>query len=144
MSAGSNYASGLATSLNVSDESGNLATLDGAAFSDYQRNGKMVWISMEIHLTSLSGMTTTDELRIIGLPYAHHSGSDEHDAGAITGTAFNGINYTDITVFGIPGTTTCHIRGTRFVNSANAPILVSDISTGSLRCLMGYFIETGA
>ena len=131
-------------SLNVADTSGNVATLDGATRSDYQRNGKMVWISMEIHITSLSGMTSTDEVRIIGLPYAHPAGTDEHDTGCITGTAFNGLNYTDISVFSIPSTTTCHIRGTRFVNSANAPVLVSDLSTGSLRCLLGYFIETGA
>lgn len=139
----SNFVSGIAT-MGISDESGNDATVEALLYSDYQRVDKIVFVTMEIHVTSLAGMTGTDEMRITGLPFAHHAGSDEHDLGSITGTGFTGVNYTDISVFGIPGTTTCHVRGTRFVNSANNPILISDLAIGSFRCFLAYFTETGA
>jgi hypothetical protein len=135
----SNYDEGTIV-LGISDQSGNNATVAVTDANNYIRMGSIVTIAMQIDITDLTGLVLTDEVRITGLPYAHHA-SDIHMLAGITGTAFNGINVTDLNVFSIPSTTTCSLRGTRFVNSINLPVLVSDVTTGTLRSTITYFTE---
>lgn len=135
----SNYVQGVAT-ITITDTSGNSATIAGAHTNDYIRIGGIVFITLELDLTNISTLVGTDEVRIGGLPFNHHE-SDEHMLGGVTGTGLDGINYTDINVFGIAGTNTCKIRGTRFVNNKNDPILCSMLAIGTLRCTLTYFAE---
>jgi hypothetical protein len=133
----SNYVQGIST-IGISDESGNTATVTGNIANDYIRIGGVVILTIELNITNISTLTGTDEVRITGLPFSHHAG-DEHMVGHCAGGCFDGMNYTDVNVFGIAETTTCRIIGDRFVNSIRAPIICSDLALGTLRTTMTYF-----
>lgn len=133
----SNYIQGVAT-IGISDETGNTATITGNTANDYIRIGGVVILTIELEITDISSLIGTEEVRITGLPFSHHAG-DEHMVGHCAGGCFDGMNYTDVNVFGIASTTTCRIIGDRFVNSIRAPIICSDLALGTLRTTMTYF-----
>ena len=79
----------------LKDASGNSATLNSSYdLCRYVKIGKLVYLTGLVGSTSISGMTTTDQLRLTGLPFTVASGNEGYTAtcfgygiGLATGTA---------------------------------------------------------